>query len=193
MIDASAYRNSWPTPSNASKRCQHRAFRWPHVAHDLGAGVQKTTETNWHFAELLLCPEVVGTRHQAGPRRAEAIHGNSGFVVGRSALLEPVPSSQEAEKPSLRKETGGNSGGWECITVLVEVSGEDLEVWTTASLSANSWTTRPAQLTENKAIECGRRYRVRAAGVHGRGWPRNTWRRNADPASELNQRPEGPG
>jgi hypothetical protein len=54
--------------------------------------------------------------------------GNSGFVVGRSALLEPMPSCQEAEKPSLRRETGGNSGGWECITVLVEVSGEDLEV-----------------------------------------------------------------
>ena len=84
MIDASAYRNSWPTPSNASKRCQHRAFRWPHVAHDLGAGAQKTTETPWHFAELLLCPEVVGTRHQAGPRRPEAIHGNS--FVEKSTL-----------------------------------------------------------------------------------------------------------
>jgi hypothetical protein len=40
-----------------------------------------------------------------------------------------VPSSQEAEKPSLRKETDGNSGGWECITIPFAVSGEDPEVW----------------------------------------------------------------
>src|ERR1035437_9643810 len=42
MIDASAYRNSWPKPSSTSKRCRHRAFRWarrftmnPHNNHDL--------------------------------------------------------------------------------------------------------------------------------------------------------------
>lgn len=61
--------------------------------------------------------------------RPNYIWGNSGFVVGRLGLLGPVPRCQEAEKPYLRKETDGNSGRWECITVLVVVSGEDPEVW----------------------------------------------------------------
>lgn len=39
-----------------------------------GPRSRRQSEPNGHFAELLLCPEVVGTRHQAGPRRAEAIH-----------------------------------------------------------------------------------------------------------------------
>ena len=63
---------------------------------------------------------------------------------------------------------------------------------TAASLSANPWTARPAQLTENTATGCRRRHRMRAAGAKGIPWPRNTWQRTQILRQNY-QRPEGLG
>ena len=92
MIDASAYRNSWPTPSNGSKRRRRRGLPGPHVAHDRGGRPQQQPDTNWHFVRVLR----TNTRYRySPPSRSPTSRSNSrSWVPVLQALDEGAYSCQ---------------------------------------------------------------------------------------------------